>query len=232
MADWFQFKDTRSTEMGVYVTTYPPIALPEERVEFVTVPGRSGSLTVTEGDCVYDDITLSVECMVHDLGTLDQISGWLRGRGDLVLGNRPDTYYKARVVNQIELEKIVRGRPHRAFAVVFRCVPFRYQYPASEAVEFTESGSMMNPGNVYAEPLITITGSGEIDLTIRESTLHLEDVSGSITIDTAARLAYNGSINQSFKLTGDWPVIPVGTSMVAWTGGATKVSISPNWRNI
>lgn len=56
MADWFVFKGIKSTSLGVYATTYPPITLPEERVEFVGVPGRGGSLTVIEGDCVCDDI--------------------------------------------------------------------------------------------------------------------------------------------------------------------------------
>ncbi|MDL2205772.1 hypothetical protein LJC33_02535 [Eubacteriales bacterium OttesenSCG-928-N13] len=232
MADWFTFKNTTSTIFGVHVTTYPPITLPEERVEFVTVPGRSGSLTITEGDVVYDDITISVECLVKNLDALDQISAWLRGRGDLVLGNRPNVYYKARIVNQIEIEKLVRGRPHRTFAAVFRCAPFRYVYPAPAAIGFNASGSIANPGNVFSEPVITITGNGEIDLSIGNSTLHLDDVNGSITIDVPARLAYKDNLNQSFKLTGAWPVIPTGTSAVSWAGSVTRVSILPNWRNI
>lgn len=232
MADWFLFCGIKSTALGVYVTMYPPITLPEERVEFVEVPGRSGSLTVMQGDVVYDDVLLSVECLMKDLSQLDQMSAWLRGAGDLVLGNRPGTYYKARVVNQIELTKLVRGRPHRTFSVVFRCAPFRYLYPVPKAITFNAPGDITNPGTVYAEPIITVTGNGDIDLLIGGKVLQLASVSGSITIDVPARLAYSGDTNQSYKLTGDWPLLPTGTFNVSWTGSVNNVSVLPHWRCI
>lgn len=97
---------------------------------------------------------------MKDLTKLDQVGGWLRGAGELVLGNRPGSYYKARVVNQISIEKLMRGRPHRVFSAVFRCALFRYVYPPPAAARFTSSGNIMNLGNVYAEPVITVTGRG------------------------------------------------------------------------
>jgi len=234
MADWFDFADVRSTSLGVYVSEFPPITTGEERVDFKKVPGRSGSLTILEGDAVYDDIILTINCFVRDLTYLDSITAWLRGSGDLVLGNMADRYYKARCVNQIELTKLLRGHQHRTFAAVFRCAPYRYAYPAPATITKTVSGqTITNPGTVDAEPTITVTGSGDIALTIGAKTVQIAALASAITIDVAAGLAYNGATNLTGSLTGDWPMtIPPGVNVVSWTGTVSKVEIAPNWRYI
>lgn len=230
MPNWFQFKNTRSSTLGIYVSEFPPITLPEERVEFVEVPGRSGSLAVLEGDNIYEDITLPVECFVRDMSRINEIGAWLRGSGDLVLGNMPGYSYKARVVNQIAFDKLMRGRENRTLSVVFRCAPFRYQYPAATPISLTSSGSIHNPGTLPSEPVITVRGSGDIDLTIAGQLLELNAVSGSITVDVPIRLAYSNGQNQSYKLTGQWPLLPVGNIPISWTGSVSSVEITPNWR--
>jgi len=234
MADWIDFKGVRSTSLGVFVQTFPPATLPEERAKFEPIPGRSGSLTLLEGDAVYDDIVLSIDCFVRDLTKLDQIAAWLRGRGALVLGNTPDRYYDARNVNQVEMAKILRGRQHRSFAAVFRCKPFRYVHPAPAVITKTASGqTITNPGTADAEPLIVVTGSGDVTLTIGAKTVQIAGLASKITIDVAAGLAYNGDVNLTGTLTGDWPMtIPPGTSTVSWVGSVTKLEITPNWRYI
>ena len=234
MAYWFDFAGVRSTTHGVIVQEFPPVTLPEERVKFEPVPGRSGNLTLLEGENVYEDLILSVECYVRDLTKLDQISAWLRGRGALVLGNMPDRYYDARCVNQIELAKVLRGRQHRTFTAVFRCKPFRYVYPAPATITKTVSGQIItNPGTTDAEPYIVVTGSGDVTLTIGEKTVQIAALTSEITIDVAAGLAYNDAINLTGSLTGDWPMtIPPGNSAVSWTGAVTKVEITPGWRYI
>ena len=64
MNDWFEWNGKRCTEYGIHVLEQPPLTLPNERATFVDVPGRSGSLTVLEGDAVYDDLVLTAQCIV------------------------------------------------------------------------------------------------------------------------------------------------------------------------
>ena len=47
--------------LGIHVSEHPPITIPEERVTFTDVPGRSGSLTTIEADETYNDQVLSVK---------------------------------------------------------------------------------------------------------------------------------------------------------------------------
>ena len=52
MNDWFEWNGVKCTDYGIYVTELPPPTIPEERVTFTDIPGRSGSLTTLEGDYV------------------------------------------------------------------------------------------------------------------------------------------------------------------------------------
>ena len=236
MADWFQFKDIRSTTLGVYVITFPPTTLAEERVEFVDVPGRSGSLAVTQGEDVFEDVTLEVECYIKDMGSLKSISAWLRGGGELVLGNMLGFYYRARVVNQIEMNKIVRGRTSRIFSAVFRCEPYRYQY-LEQLITYTSTGNIIhNPSTYASAPLITVYGSGEVSLVIGSVVAVIKDVGGNIVLDCDAGLAYSPGSTMILRTAsvdipgGHWPKLMPGDSAITWSGSVSKLEVKPRWR--
>lgn len=166
MNDWFEWNGVRSTEYGVHVLEQPVLTLPNERATFVDVPGRSGSLTVLEGESVYDDLVLTAQCIVENTERYEEIAAFLKGSGRVTFANRPEGYYEARIVNQIPFEKILRGNPHRSFAVNFRCKPFWYA-ESVPTITVTKSGTFVtNPGNIYAEPKITVVGSGSITLMV------------------------------------------------------------------
>ena len=124
MTDWFEWNGKKCTEFGIHVSEHPPITLPAERSTFTNVPGRSGSLTVLEDKDVYDDMLLTCTCFIENTDRLPEIAAWLRGSGTVTFANRQGGFYHARVVNQIPFEKVLRGHPHRSFAVTFRCQPF------------------------------------------------------------------------------------------------------------
>ena len=109
MMDWFEWNGVRCTQYGIHVLEQPPVTIPSERVTFTDVPGRSGSLTQLEGDDVYDDMVLTVTCLIADPSRIPEIVAWLRGSGTVTFANRQGGFYHARVVNQIPFEKILRG---------------------------------------------------------------------------------------------------------------------------
>ena len=230
MNDWFEWNEVRCTEYGIHVLEQPVLTLPNERATFVDVPGRSGSLTVLEGDAVYDDLVLTAQCMVENLERYEEIASYLRGSGRVTFANRPEGYYEARIVNQIPFEKILRGNPHRTFAVNFRCKPFWYAESAP-AITVTQSGSFVtNPGNEYAEPVITVYGSGTITLMVGMSIADLSGIAGSITLDTPLMEAYSGVTSMNSAMSGEFPVLLPGANAISWTGNVTSLKVIPNWR--
>ena len=125
------------------------------------------------------------------------IASYLKGSGKVAFANRPGGLYYARIVNQIPFEKILRGNPHRSFAVNFRCKPFWYQEDVPE-ITVTASGTFItNRGSVYSEPVITVYGSGEITLMVGMTIVELDGITDSITLDTPLMEAYNGAISMN-----------------------------------
>ena len=149
MNDWFIWNGTRCTEHGMHVLELPPPTIPAERVTFTNVPGRPGSLTTLEGEDVYEDLVLTAQCVLPDPTKIPAIAAWLKGSGTVTFANRQGGFYYARVVNQIPFEKILRGNPHRSFAVNFRCKPFWYdhrrtgRYLGKHHTGFAAAGSLL-----------------------------------------------------------------------------------------
>ena len=230
MNDYFIWNGVKSTDYGIHVSEHPPITLPAERSTQTNVPGRPGSLTTLEGEDVYDDLLLTCTCFVSDMSRITEIGRWLKGGGTVIFANRPGGYYKARIANQIPFERILRGNPHCSFSVNFRCYPFWYAEDSQEITLTTSGQFITNPGSVYAEPVITVYGSGTITLMVGATIVELEDIDGSIIIDSVLQEAYQGTTLMNEHMTGEFPVLKPGANAISWTGTVTKVVIQPNWR--
>ena len=230
MQDWFEWNGKRCTDYGIHVLTQPAITIPAERTSYTNVPGRPGSLTVVEGDDVYDDMILTAECYLADPTKIDAIGGWLKGSGKVTFANRQGGFYNARITNQIPFEKILRGNKARSFSVNFRCKPFWYVSNPETKTITASGGTITNPGSVYSEPIITVYGSGEITLMIGLTIVELSDITNSIVLDSTIQEAYSGSTLMNTCMSGDFPILKPGLNGVSWTGNVTRVVIQPNWR--
>ena len=228
--DWFEWNGVRCTVHGIRVSEQPPISMPAERATFTNVPGRPGSLTTLQGDDVYDDMVMTATCFIQDATRIAEIAAWLKGSGRVTFANRPGGYYQARIVNQIDFEKILRGNPHRSFAVNFRCKPFWHAQNVSDIVVTTSGTVVTNPGSVYSEPVMMVYGSGDITLMVGLTVIELTGISGSIVLDSVLKEAYKGTSLMNERMTGDFPVLKPGINAFSWSGAVTRVVVQPNWR--
>ena len=230
MTGWLEWNGEKSTDYGVIVSQHPPFTIPSERSTQTNVPGRPGSLTTLEGEDVYDDMILPVECFIQDISRLSEIAAWLKGSGKVTFGNREGGFYYARIANQISFEKILRGNPHRSFTVNFRCKPFWYEEDVPNITLTTSGRFVNNPGSVYSEPVITVYGSGDITLMVGLEIISLIGITDSITIDSPLMEAYSGTVALNDHMSGEFPIFRPGVTAISWTGNVSKVVISPNWR--
>lgn len=240
MASWFELNGTKSTDFGVVVETYPPIILAAERVQTYEVPGRHGDLEIREG--ALKSIILPVECAAKNTEHLNEFAGWVRKRGMLRFGNRENEAYEARMISQIDVDQVMKGRSNRRFEVLFDCQPFRYIWPeaADEVIVTSEhsigSYSLNNPGNVESEPKIVIEGTGEATVTIGLNMMSFSDLGGGLVVDSKVGECFNleESLLMNDKIEigdDDFPTLAPGANLISWTGDVTKITITPRWRN-
>lgn len=230
---YFIWKGTNSTTKGIIVSEYPDLVKPAERTKEIIVPGRAGTLTVDEGDAVFENVVLTCSCTVPPEADLPGIAAWLRGSGNLVFGNDPMKCYKARLDSQLDFVRLVSVHPYREVAIPFTCQPFKYQTtPDADIVKTVSGQSITNPGTVFSLPKIKVEGSGDITLTIAGKALMLEGVVDGIIIDSEMMDAYNLDATELLneQMIGDFPILPTGTFAVSWSGSVSKVTITPRWR--
>jgi phage-related protein len=60
--------------------------------------------------------------------------------------------------------------------------------------------------------------------------VELENISGSIVIDSVLQEAYQGTMLMNDHMNGEFPVLKPGANAISWTGAVTKIVIQPNWR--
>lgn len=219
------WKGRKAEDEGLKIISLPPIQLSQERINERTVPDRDGFLTEFEG---YDGDTKSVEVDYKGNNPL-RIANWLKGEGEVIFGNLPDRFYKARINNKIPIETIIENEMYN-FPIEFRCQPFGYLLDGKEPITLTGATTLNHNKATYKSlPIITIYGTGACTFNINSRTFNITSITGgSITIDSFLELVYN---DKGDKMTGLFPYLDIGENQISWTGtGVTKVLIQPNWR--
>lgn len=221
----FIFKNISSLDMGIMVNALPPIIKAARDINKVVIPGRDGFLT--EDFETYQEIIKPVECAILDITKIDQILAWLDGSGEVIFSNQNDRKYQGSIINQIPFERVMRK--WYKFIVIFDCQPFARMLENLD-ITLTAPGSIYNGGSYKSRPVITVYGTGSIDLTINNKVVHFTNVSEYVTIDSDLMDCYKNTALKNSDMIGDFPELLPGENTISWIGTVTSVEITPNWR--
>ena len=181
---FFIWKGEDCRGRGITLRGPAPIIRAEERVQHVQIPGRSGDLTETEGENIYNSYIQTVSFSVAGAENVPEVYAWLRGAGYVTFSGEPTKKQKARIIGAITLNRISRNMDRWAGEAQFYCEPLK-ELSGEQAVEITTSGTTItNPGDVESRPLITITGSGDVTVRIGEKSLSITGSANGWKIDS------------------------------------------------
>lgn len=227
---YFIWKGIDSRDMGVQVEEYPPIVRAAPRVKQITVPGRAGTLTVGEGEYVYDAYTRKMKIAFRRSENIDQLLAWLTGTDILVCGNEPDRAYKTTMQQAFSADRLNRQIQHGELQLYTQ--PFKTTYPET-VITLSASGTLTNPGTVPAQPVITFSGSGTRSITIGGVTVTISTAATAI-IDCEAEMITDtdgNSLRASSSISGgEFPVLGLGDTTITLSGDYTTAEIRPGWR--
>ncbi|EQL77819.1 phage tail protein, partial [Streptococcus pyogenes UTMEM-1] len=153
-----------------------------------------------------------------------------KGWHDLALSWDKDYIYRASVVNLFEIDEILKqfGR----LKVNFLIHPIKYLKTGKQEVSLVNGGTLQNPGNVQAKPILKIKGTGDGVLTINSFKTGLENVQGELVIDMERHLVYKGVLSAWDNIVRTehhrMPLFDVGQNKISWTGSFTITAV-PNW---
>lgn len=222
------WKDIESTEIkGLMICELPPITKPKMRVQETTIDGVDGSIIEELG---YESYDKTITIGLTKGFDIDEVIEYFTGVGDVVFSNEPERYYKARIIDQIDYERLLR---YRTANVKFRVQPFKYELDESK-VTLTESGkSVLNNGLKESKPIMTITGTGTIELSINNLLVFrytFPEGENEVVIDSEKQDAYLGSILKNRNMTGEFPIFKSGSNVISWSGEITSIVVQPKSR--
>lgn len=228
---YFIWKNKDCRSMGVKLSGPVPIVRPEERVEHVQIPGRSGDLTELEGAEVYNSYIQTATILVHGGYRVREIYNWLKGAGYVTFSGEPDRRQQARVIGAITLNKHSHNLDWWTGEVQFYCQPLKEKLQ-NETVQITASGTnVQNAGDVVSKPKITMTASGTsatikaggkqiLIMTLTSGHIYEIDAETCEVIDITTPATPVNHTNQS---TGEFPVLNPGANSVTGSGWSKLV---------
>lgn len=217
--------DSESIE-GLLICELPPISKPKMRIKETVIDGVDGSFIEELGYESYDK-TMKIG-LTRDYD-IDEVMDYFNGEGNLIFSNEDDKLYKAKIINQIDYQRLLRFKTAN---VTFRVQPFKYSTSeVSKKANITDETSInvYNNGNVVSKPQIKIYGTGVINFKLEGRTIFTYTFSSDdtyVVIDSDKQDAYVGSILKNRFMNGDFPIFQKGKNTISWDGTITKIEIS------
>ena len=219
-----------NTITGLLISKLPPITKPKQRTQTEEIDGKDGDIVTKLGYSAYDK---TIEIGLYGDFDINEVMTYFNSEGTVIFSNEEGMYYNYQILDQIDYNKLIRFKTAK---VKMHVQPFKYS-----AVEGTRTFNITtqdeitinNSGNYVSRPVITINGSGTINLSVNGYevlVINLDANGDTITIDTANMEAYNQNTSQLMNrsVTGNYEnlYLNAGKNIISWTGTVTEVQIT------
>jgi len=226
--------DCRS--MGILMRGPAPIIRPEERVQHVTIPGRSGDMTDTEGDNIFNSYIQTVSFSVRGGYHVRDVYRWLRGSGFVTFSGEPDRKQAARVIGAITLQKHSRNLDWWDGEAQFYCQPLKQRIYEEKQTVTTSGETVYNAGDVKARPMLKVVPNASFCSFTVNNHVPALTISGLtsgtaiwIDCDTMEVLNADRSATITGNSEGDFPALDVGSNTLTFAN-VTSIEIEKRER--
>lgn len=225
--DYIILDGVSSNTIGLYCDT--PAVPPMARQRY-TVYQTGAELDGTTPDNSFDDIEYTVNLYTFKRESFDNadVYQYLFNKRRLQFSRHSGYEYR---IQQIEVSppSFIADGARVLYAVTFTLSPFRY-LTSNAAVSVSSGDIVENIGTYFSRPVITLTGSGNITITVNGRDFTLSGVSGTVVIDSERHICYSGNSIIYNKDSGSYPLLGVGNNVISWSGNVTSMSIVKNER--
>lgn len=230
MNNYIFINDKKSTEIsGLIILTLPPISKPRKRTKKEEIDGVDGDIITELGYEAYDK-EIKIGLAKHY--DVDEVIEYFDAKGKIVFSNEPDKYYNFEIIDEIDFERLLR---YKTATVKVHVQPFKYcNEQCDKIANITDEKEIIvnNGGNIYSKPIITIYGTGTINLSLNDEQMFVIDLGNEkqITIDIEKMEAYNQETKllKNRLVTGNYDNFRLKKSknIISWTGAITKIVVS------
>lgn len=218
---------TSLSSLGVIVKNQTRYVKPKRRTTSYYVDGQDG-VNIVEG-YGYDAYILPFNITLTDPTKFDQIYALLDGNVILETSDDEGKFRYAKVLEDLEYNPVALWKETTVEFLIYK--PFRYVKTETNTT-LTSPGNVTNAGTVNSLPLIKITGSGTVVITIGGRSFTYVFDTPSVFIDSESQEAYYlvPTTRKTNKMTGAFPYLTPGVNAISWTGTVTQLIITPRSR--
>lgn len=233
----FTFGGVTSTDYGVQISGESVFSSPEREYDFVQIPGRNGDLTIDRGRYSNIEVTYPgfiVDSFTSNIEGLRSALGSKRGYQRLTDTYHPDEYRLGVFTGGVNPEPILSNTAAE-FNISFNCKPQRFLTSGEGAQTFSASGTITNPTQFEARPLVVVNGLGSVgigDVTITLTgsaavPVYIDcDIMDAWIMSGSAKVPYNNYVAYSRNKA---PALPAGETGISLGSGVSSISITPRW---
>lgn len=153
------------------------------------------------------------------------LKGWVGNEsGRLVLGDDPDVYYIARILDEVKENETDEGTE---VAVTFLTSALKYSFveTINSIAQGVTSKTIVYTGDYKALPIIEATGTGTITISTNGNSFSLVLANETVIVDCKELIVHDANYNSKIdKFTGDFVELYEGNNTVSVTGN-TNVAI-------
>ncbi len=208
---------------GLIISKLPAISKPNIRTERIEIDGVDGDIINELG---YESYDKTLEISLSYNYDINEVIKYFTGEGNLILSNEDDKYYKAKIVDKIDYESLLRFKTAK---VNFHVQPFKYKVN-EESVSGESEIEVNNEGLENSKPLIKLTGNGTVNFYLNDIQVftYTFDEDKTVYIDSELQEAYYENKLKNRNMTGEFPILISGKNNVRCEN--TTLEIYPNSR--
>lgn len=235
MISTFDFNGHNSKEFNMYINAEINISSSQPDYSTIEVPGRDGDLILPNNR--YKSFSQTVPVIFlggykDTMSKIEQVRRWLLSDTefhDFKLSSDSGYTYRAAYLDNFEVKKTADGL---STDLNFEMMPYKYLNSGLDSQTISSGTTLTNSGNIPALPLLKITGSGDIKITLDNQTVSLKGIDTGIILDCESQLCTSLDVTrtQFDKLYSDFPRLPVGNTKISWSGTVSKFEITPRWK--
>lgn len=203
-------------DKGIIVEKTPTISKGQKRIDTYTIDGRNGFLSIDKG--TYEPFSLSISCHAKESANFDEIKAFLDGYGTLTFDNQRE--YTAIVNNAIPFEKV---QMFKSFMIQFMVNPIAHDISTS-TIDLLSNSTFTLGGTYKSNPVLEITASGDVEVTINNQSFTLNDTDGTYVLDCENKVITKNGVNASNIMLGDFPSFQVGINEIETEGTITSLT--------